>query len=103
MLSKPKQSKARYVEKEVDAGDEARLDEEFSDEDFEEGPSQRPMDVGLVVSDDEEIDADAPRVALWEEDNDDFLAEQGAEENKTSDEVCIRHFYSLRLMLRIFF
>ena|SRR5258705_13606887 len=86
VLSKPKhQSKTET--KVVDSEDEARLDDELSSEEFEEGPSQWPRDEDLGDSDEEEVDADAPRIAIWEEDNADFIAQQDVEENEMSDEV----------------
>src|SRR5258705_158023 len=85
VLSKPKRPKTQFVEK---AADEARFDEDPSEEDFEEGSSQQSEEE-LGVSDDEEFDADAPRVAVWEEDDEEFLAQQDVEDNKTSDEVCV--------------
>lgn len=82
VLSKPKQPKTRFVEK---AADETRFDEDLSEE---EGSSQE-SEGELGVGDDEEFDADAPRVAVWEEDKEEFLAQRDVEENKTSDEVCV--------------
>lgn len=65
------QSKTGYVE----SDDEAGNDEYLSGEDFEQD------------SEFEGIDGDAPRVSVWEADNDDFLAQQETEANKKSDEV----------------
>jgi len=84
VLSKPKLSKTRFVEKAEDSEEEAGFDEDVFEE---EGSSQR-SEGELGVSDDEEFDADAPRVAVWEEDNEEFLT-QDVEENKPSDEVCV--------------
>jgi len=67
------------------AADETRFDEDLSEE---EGSSQE-SEGELGVGDDEEFDADAPRVAVWEEDKEEFLAQRDVEENKTSDEVCV--------------
>jgi hypothetical protein len=94
--SKPKlQSKTRHVE--TDSEDEARLDEDLSGEDSDQGSSQLSEGAELEDDDDEGVDADAPRVAIWEEDNEDFVAEQDVEENKMSDEV--RTSISCRLKL----
>jgi ribosomal RNA-processing protein 36 len=85
----PSKPKNRFVETEIDSIDNSgtQLDED-ADEDFEQGSSKWSKDGELEDSDDEEIDADAPRVAVWEEDNGDFLVQKDDDdENEISDEV----------------
>ena len=78
------QYQSQFVDTENDSEDEFS---HLSGEDFEQGSSLRSEDGELEDSDDE-VGADAPRVAVWEEDDDDFLALPDGQEIKRSDEVC---------------
>ena len=65
---------------------ESALDEEGkTEEEFEEGSSEGSVVFG--EEDDDESDGDAPRVAVWEEDNQEFLVEAFDGEKEMENEV----------------